>query len=135
MKPQELIKKFKSSQLLIKGGTFNLWGTPFGKHGDNFYEINEVTYNKLEDRLEIKTDYVISTIWFPSEIIEIPSKNEFWPAILEIKKASKIRLDYTFNEVGLFIEFDYITKQIDSNSDWYKNGKIKDENKAALIFG
>jgi hypothetical protein len=135
MKPQELINKFHTSNLKVKGGTFDIWGTAFGKRGDNFYCIEEIRFDNTTKSLELKTDYVTCTILNPSDISEIPPKNEFWPPILEIKHANLIRLEYTFKQQLLFIEFDWINKTINSNSKWYKSGTISNENKEALSFG
>jgi hypothetical protein len=135
MTPIEFVKRFKDSLLIIKGGAFSVWGTSFGKFGDNFYKIEKVEYNSVEDQLEIFTDYVKVSIWNPVDIFENPSKNQFWPPFLEIKNANRILLEYTYDNQQYYIDFDNKSKQIDSNSRWYKDGKIEDKQNPALIFG
>ena len=131
---EEFIKRFKNSELLVKGGAFSIWGSPFGKIGDNYYKIMRVDFDLKLKILHFDTNYVKATIWNPKGIEEKPSKNEFWPPSIEIEEADRIRLDYKFNNTDYFIDFDFKTKRIESNSDLYKEGKIEDSSREAMIF-
>ena len=134
MNSLELIEKYNNTELLIRGGTFNIWGIPFGKRGDNFYRLNQIIYDESNEILKIITDYVNCIIWKPNNIIENPARNDFWSAELEIKESDRIRLEYNFKGKDYFINFDFKTRKIESNSDFY-DGNLIDNKNSALIIG
>ena len=94
MNATELKNKFSETGLIINGGALSIWNIPFGKMGDNFYKINKIENDEVENILNIETEYPKLKIWNPTNIIEVEAKNEFWPPTIEIEKADRILLTY-----------------------------------------
>ena len=135
MNATELKNKFSETGLIINGGALSIWNIPFGKMGDNFYKINKIENDEVENILNIETEYPKLKIWNPTNIIEVEAKNEFWPPTIEIEKADRILLTYKSKNVDYFIDIDYQMQLINSNAELYKNYSFEDIKYSALIIG
>ena len=65
MNATELKNKFSETGLIINGGALSIWNIPFGKMGDNFYKINKIENDEVENILNIETvcaHFVIFTV-------------------------------------------------------------------------
>ena len=74
MNATELKNKFSETGLIINGGALSIWNIPFGKMGDNFYKINKIENDEVENILNIETEYPKLKIWNPTNIIEAEAK-------------------------------------------------------------
>ena len=135
MNATELKNKFSETGLIINGGALSIWNIPFGKMGDNFYKINKIENDEVENILNIETEYPKLKIWNPTNIIEVEAKNEIWPPTIEIEKADRILLTYKSKNVDYFIDIDYQKQLINSNAELYKNYSFEDIKYSALIIG
>ena len=85
--PLEILEK-EFNKIDLKSGTLRFWGNWFGKPMDNYHEIVNIEYNRIEDILVLILDESDKiTIWKPTDI-EI-SQNE-----LKIQEASKILFEW-----------------------------------------
>ena len=133
MNATELKNKFSETGLIINGGALSIWNIPFGKMGDNFYKINKIENDEVENILNIETEYPKLKIWNPTNIIEVEAKNEFWPPTIEIEKADRILLTYKSKNVDYFIDIDYQKQLINSNAELTENGVTFKELKIRFV--